>query len=329
MQESVKFGMAMLMLRLSMGEKFSSVFKGWTVWNWLRVAGLPAGLYTIQNLCALQAYQHLDSLTFNVLNQTKTLSAALCCWIIMGKRQSTIQLLALFLLLLSALVMEQVVSLQQVVAFLQGEELFSSANANSKASYWDAQRFWKGVVPILLASLISGLAGALSQQNLQHHGRNAYLFSMELCVASIAVLLTSLLFSPDGRVMREGGFFAGWTIYTWIPIATNAAGGIVVGLVTKYAGSVRKGFALIFGIFLSGLLQQFVANHSNTDNDNANDNKGLSPEQILGGCLAGISLYLHATFPPQRTPLKTVDVPSTSTTKKQQQHQQPHHVKQE
>jgi Na+/proline symporter len=62
---------------------------------------------------------------------------------------------------------------------------------------------------------------------------------------------------------------------------TNAAGGIVVGLVTKYAGSVRKGFALIFGIFISGVFQ-----------------KQVSKEQWIGGLLAGVSLWMHAVHPP-------------------------------
>lgn len=42
---------------------------GWNITTWLTVALLPAGLYALQNLAALQAYQNLDALTFNVLNR--------------------------------------------------------------------------------------------------------------------------------------------------------------------------------------------------------------------------------------------------------------------
>lgn len=59
----------------------------------------------------------------------------------------------------------------------------------------------------------------------------------------------------------------------------------MVGLVTKYAGSVRKGFALIFGMFLSGVVQAFVTA------------EGVSMEQCVGGILAGTSLWIHATNP--------------------------------
>lgn len=57
----------------------------------------------------------------------------------------------------------------------------------------------------------------------------------------------------------------------------------MVGLVTKHAGSVRKGFALIFGLLLSGLFQ---ANGS-----------GISSEQIVGGLMAAASLWMHTTHP--------------------------------
>jgi len=109
---------------------------------------------------------------------------------------------------------------------------------------------------------------------------------MELCAASVIIILCSLLMSPDGKTIARDGFWNGWTSTTWIPILTNSVGGIVVGLVTKYAGSVRKGFALIFGMFLSGIVQTLI-----TD-------EGVSIEQNVGGVLAALSLWMHATNPP-------------------------------
>ena len=169
-----------------------------------------------------------------------------------------------------------------------------------------------GVAPILLASFISGLAGALSQRSLQRAtstnsgGRNSYLYSMELCVASSLLLMTSWIVSSDGREVWEKGFFAGWTPQTWIPIVTNSLGGILVGLVTKYAGSVRKGFALIFGILLSGLIQAALSSSESGV-------VGVSMEQWLGGMLAVLSLYLHATNPPK--PLAAAATAATKAVK--------------
>jgi UDP-sugar transporter A1/2/3 len=244
----------------------------------MTVALLPAGLYALQNIAALQAYQNLDPLTFNVLNQTKTLSAALCCYLVMGRKQSLVQVLSLFLLLSAALIMERLVTI---------DSLFSSG-VTLEVPEWGSKHWTYGVAPIMLASFISGLSGALSQKFLQAQGggRNPYLFSMELCAASFLILTGSLLFSSDGQRIAEQGFWHEWTPATWIPILTNSVGGIIVGLVTKYAGSVRKGFALIFGIFLSGVVQALLQ-----------PDVGVTKEQAVGGVLAAISLWIHATNP--------------------------------
>lgn len=289
-QEIFKFGLASIAYLSTTNEESRTLDRAHlTLKSWLTMAGLPACLYTIQNLMSLMAYQNLEALTFNILNQTKILSAALCCYFIMGKKQSIIQSLSLVLLLLSALVIEQVVT---VSSLLSGSVVDSVKGVwgvlGSGGSEAFSTRFTYGVVPVLVASFLSGLNGALTQRNLQgsiaqkRRPKNSYMFSMELCAASSAVLLLSLLVSRDGKMIASNGFFHNWqSPKVLIPIVTNSLGGILVGLVTKHAGSVRKGFALIFGIFVSGLLQS----------------EGVSTTQWLGGVMAAISLWMHATNP--------------------------------
>jgi solute carrier family 35 (UDP-sugar transporter), member A1/2/3 len=260
-----------------------SLHKDWSIQSWLTVAGLPAIIYAVQNYCALMAYQNLPPITFNVLNQTKTLSAALCCYLILGMKQSPIQILSLLVLLLSALVIEKVVPLPGVATTATSSSSSSSSIVVVRTEARNME-IVTGVIPVLTASFLSGLAGALSQKSLQTMGRNSYLFTMELCAASIVVLLSSLLLnSSDAKVIREKGFFHNWTFVTWIPVVTNALGGIIVGLVTKYAGSVRKGFALIFGLLISGILQS--------------KGEGITSEQVVGGIFAATSLWMHCSFP--------------------------------
>lgn len=196
------------------------------------------------------------------------------------------QVFSLFLLLLSALIMEGVLPLEWI---LNVKDIKVQHDAS-----WDARHWTLGVMPVLLASFLSGLAGALSQMNLQSAGggRNAYLFSMELCAGSILVLGLSLFVTSDGQQLREKGFFNGWNTYTLIPIVTNSIGGILVGLVIKYAGTVRKGFALIFGILLSGIVQAVVSDEP------------ITYSQMAGGVLAALSMYLHSVSPPIPTASK-------------------------
>lgn len=143
-----------------------------------------------------------------------------------------------------------------------------------------------GVIPILLASLISGLAGTLCQKSL--HGRDPFLFSMELSAFTLLTLLASLLtgVNPDGPKLLQKGATVGWTWKTWIPIFTSAMGGLLTTLVTKHAGVVRKGFAFIFGLLLSGLIQDRVRNQGR-----------VTTEQWVGGGFAALSLWMHASFP--------------------------------
>lgn len=291
-QEALKFCLGLFMLTMSGNIK--EAIADLSIQSWITVACVPAALYTVQNLAALVAYQNLDAITFNVLNQTKTLSAALCCYIIIGRKQSRVQVGALLLLLVSALVIEKIITLDSILS------PFSSTGtipAGEMSMHISPRHFTHGVFPVLLASFISGLAGAITQKRLQSAsgcgksgGKNAIMFSCELCVASLLLLGASLIVNEDGKKIRENGFFDQWTIYTMVPIFTNAAGGIVVGLVTKYAGSVRKGFALIFGLLLSGVLQAALDEHEE-------GRAAVTQAEIAGGILAAASLYLHATHP--------------------------------
>jgi len=198
-------------------------------------------------------------------------------------------MLALLLLLTAALIMEKVVHLDMMLPsyWMNAHDGNNNATNNySIMSNLSPRHLSHGVIPIMIASFLSGLAGAITQKSLQVGNRNALLFTIELCAASILILLVSFITSEDGRLIRERGFFDEWTVSTIIPILTNSAGGILVGLVIKYAGTVQKGFALIFGILLSGVVQSIV-----------DTNKTLSREEVAGGLLAAVSLWMHSTYP--------------------------------
>eukprot|EP00566_Odontella_aurita_P009176 CAMPEP_0113548352 /NCGR_PEP_ID=MMETSP0015_2-20120614/12846_1 /TAXON_ID=2838 /ORGANISM="Odontella" /LENGTH=503 /DNA_ID=CAMNT_0000448973 /DNA_START=113 /DNA_END=1621 /DNA_ORIENTATION=+ /assembly_acc=CAM_ASM_000160 len=315
MQELTKFVIScVLYVGGTSTEQRKVDFSGMTIWTWIAIAGIPAALYNVQNIAALLAYQNLEPLTFNVLNQTKTMSAALCCYLVMGKKQSKMQMVSLCLLLVSALVIEKVLTLgslsnpPHLLSWLGGlGGMFGAGAAEGGAAL--ARHVTHGVFPILLASFISGLAGAIVQKNLQGSSkssksggkkkkmlpRNPYLFNMELNSASSLLLLLSMLFTDDGKRIAAEGFFAGgWTPRTFVPILTNSVGGIIVALVTKYAGSVRKGFALIFGILISGILQ---AEMMAVGGGGGSGGSIIEAAQVVGGLLAAASLYLHTMYP--------------------------------
>ena len=293
-QELIKFVISLIMLKVTNNLNKMSSFS-------LKKALIPASLYCIQNIAVLQAYSTLDPISFNVINQTKTISAAICCFLIIGRKQSRLQIVALIMLMLAACIIENQDATQIIFRFL-----FKNDIDNKEESGYDSfdmndyqDRFIKGVCPLLFASFLSGFTGSLTERLLQSgSGRNSYLFSIELCVASVITILISMLYSTDGVKLREHGIISifGWpderSLAILSPIVLNAFGGIVVGLVTKCNGAVRKGFGVMLGIVLSLIIQWLKGIWQYDEEGNR-----ISLEQCLGCLFVIISLYLHSAYP--------------------------------
>jgi UDP-sugar transporter A1/2/3 len=232
-------------------------------------------LYALQGVLQYVSHQHLDPVTFNGLTQTKTLSAAFCCWFIMGKIQSPVQIAALTILLGSALVFQGYIR-------MGNKEIQTTAHRHEN---W----LWRGVVPCLGAAFLSGLAGALSQKGLQLTGiagRDPFLYTVEISFYSAITLWINMMRSNVFSKLEWEKQKAYWSFKTLIPIFVKAAGGVVTALVHKYAGSVAKGFALMFGLVLSSTLQSTLSQET------------LQPHQVAGTLMIMLSTWLHFTHPP-------------------------------
>ncbi|KAK6237996.1 hypothetical protein QUC31_003465 [Theobroma cacao] len=212
--------------------------KEWTLVGSLTASGLPAAIYALQNSLLQISYRNLDSLTFSMLNQTKIFFTALFTYIILRQKQSIQQIGALFLLIMAAVLLSI------------GEG--SSKGSNSRDP---DQILFYGIVPVLVASVLSGLASALCQWASQVKKHSSYLMTVEMSIVGSLCLLASTSKSPDGEAIRRHGFFYGWTPLTLIPVVANALGGILVGLVTSLAGGVRKGFVIVSALLVTAMLQ--------------------------------------------------------------------------
>lgn len=214
------------------------MYKEWTLVGALTASGLPAAIYALQNSLLQISYKNLDSLTFSILNQTKIFFTALFTYFMLRQKQSIQQIGALFLLIAAAVLLSV------------GE----GSNKGSTGANADQVLFY-GIIPVLIASVLSGLASSLCQWASQVKKHSSYLMTVEMSIVGSICLIASTLKSPDGEAMRRHGFFHGWTPLTWIPVISNALGGILVGLVTSYAGGVRKGFVIVSALLVTALLQ--------------------------------------------------------------------------
>ncbi|KAL3921979.1 MAG: hypothetical protein SGILL_002457 [Bacillariaceae sp.] len=353
------------------------VFHSWSFRAAVLAAGIPSVLFVVQGYCNLMACQILPPVQYVLLNQTKIISTALCCYIWLGQPQSPLQIMALVLLVIATLLLQKILPTKQCLSWCENDYSYdedseqpkkdnklhleaddtshgsdeidlessddktqpqesprrnheqeallardengarssldkdigdASSNVEREEADEDDYGFdartilFMGVLPALLASFLSGLAGTLTQRTLQAQGRNPYLFNVELSVFSIMFILLTLfspskssdgirIGSPDFHRIRKEGLTVGWTWHTLIPIMSSAVGGVLVGLITKYSGAVVKGFAIICGIIISAVLNQLVLK-------DAQGHGGLAREEIVGATLGIISLWIHLTNPP-------------------------------
>ena len=267
----------------------------WSPLSTLIAAGLPSALYALQGTLTYTAYQNLDSVTFNGLTQLKCLSSALCCYIILNKRQSALQMISLGLLMLSSVVFQG--------SWKDWIRKQTTTSGNHSTNINNHRVLLMGVLPCLTATLLSGLAGAFSQRSLQTQvggqmHRNAYFYTVEISFLSAACLIISMAAEYwQGRrtvacasvkkldskydTMKDS-FFQHWTYATLLPITTRATAGLLTALVHRHLGSVVKGFALlVLGLVFSALLQ-FVL-----------EGVDLSVGQLVGTALVLFSSWLH------------------------------------
>jgi len=272
-----KFLFALLVLVLDGSAK--TVFRSWTFRGFLDAAGLPSLTYLVQNYCIQMSYQRLDSVVFNVLNQSKMLFTAFFVYLLVGRGQSNIQCVALVMVAIAG----ALVSL--------GDQSGSSPAAGGLGS-----QVYYGVAALCLGSMLSGLGAGITERVLIGQKRNNYLLSAEMSFLGIVIASLGLLLgdiTPGGGgaeavvpAWREEGLFAKWRPLTVVPVLTQALGGILVGLVTTTTGSVKKGFAIISGLILTCALKSGLAGEL------------PSGKSLVAVPLAAVSIFLHTRAAP-------------------------------
>lgn len=117
-------------------------------------------------------------------------------------------------------------------------------------------------------------------------GRDPFLFTIEISLFSAITLLINILQSNSFSELDWKNQSSFWNMKTLIPIFLKASSGVITALVHKHAGSVSKGFALMFGLVLSNMIQLTTKQES------------LQSYQVLGTFMIMLSTWLHFTNPP-------------------------------
>lgn len=191
-----------------------------------------------------------------------------------------------------------------MVILLSAAVLLSLAKEDpAAASKTHTTSFELGIVPVLLASILSGVGAAITQRSMQLHQRDTALVTMELCLYGSVFLVLPMVWASANAytsvdsatiapVFSMDSLFEGCDIYTLIPVTTNAFGGLLVGTVTKHVGGVLKSFALICGIAFTAFVESSLYGVV------------LPTEVYIAAGLVAVSLFLYSKYPYQEAPTK-------------------------
>ncbi|KAJ9615377.1 UDP-galactose transporter Gms1 [Cladophialophora chaetospira] len=201
---------------------------------------VPAVLYTLQNNLQFVAATNLDAATFQVTYQCKILTTALFAVLMLGQSLSAKKWLSLVILTAG-------------VACVQ----IPSSTANVSAQQGN---YMVGIIAVAIACVCSGFAGVYFEKVLKNgQSSSIWVRNIQLSVGCLAIALFGA-FVWDGQAIREQGFFQGYNPVVVATICIQAAGGLIVAMVIKYADNILKGFATSLSIILSTVASIFIFN---------------------------------------------------------------------
>jgi len=167
-------------------------------------------------LCTFLCFDdHMTRLT--LIGQFSEVKLPIMCLITFCKfcrqKQSSKQILALTILISAAVLLSV------------GE----SSSKGSKGGSSDYVLLY-GIIPVTVASMLSGLASSLCQWASQVKKHTSYMMTIEMSFIGSMCMLASTYRSPDGEAIRKYGFFHEWTLWTvvstlWYSIVSPLAVG--------------------------------------------------------------------------------------------------------
>lgn len=176
---------------------------------------VPAVLYLIQNNLQYVAVSNLHAATYQVTYQAKILSTALLSVCLLGRQLSRRKWAALIVLTLG-------------VAAVQLSEMGDASRGGPKGDNVNAA---VGLAATLLATLSSGCAGVYFEKILKSKSDlSLWQRNSQLGLYSVVIGVAAIFISPVDRAdIAAKGFFAGYTKLTFVNLAVQSFGGLVIG----------------------------------------------------------------------------------------------------
>lgn len=213
------------------------------------LAFVPAFIYFCQNVLQFFALQNLEAGVFAVLAQLKTLTTAVFAVTMLHKRLSANQWRALCLVVLAAILVES----PPKVCPAEAEALAEPAAAAAATAAAAPHNSSLGVALVLIICVLSGFSGVYFERVLKTTQLSLWERNFQLAVWSMGFALLSIAIFDGRRVLAEG-LFAGFSVWSFLIVLVQAAGGLLTAVVMKHTDNIVKGFAMAIAICLTSLL---------------------------------------------------------------------------
>lgn len=127
----------------------------------------------------------------------------------------------------------------------------------------DASHRFVGLVAVLCAACTSGFAGVYFEKILKGSQTTLWLRNVQMGLPSIVIAFITI-YSKDSKAVAEHGMLGGFSSMVWTVVVVQAAGGLIVAVVVKYADNILKTFAASFSIVISCIISSiFFDFHAN------------------------------------------------------------------
>lgn len=96
-----------------------------------------------------------------------------------------------------------------------------------------------GLVAVLCAACTSGFSGVYFEKILKGSTTTLWLRNVQMGLPSIIIAFIGV-YAKDAKAVAEQGFLGGYSPIVWTVVTVQAAGGLIVAVVVRYADNVLK-----------------------------------------------------------------------------------------
>jgi len=190
---------------------------------------------------AFVAVSNLSAAKYQLLIQLKVLATALFSVLLLGRSLSALQWCSLCVLVVGVGLVH----------------LSGTAHDDPAAAVGRRNNELVGLVAVLSACLVSGLAGVYFEKVLKGSTISLWMRNVQLALIGGVVGVVGA-YAKDGTAIAAGGFFQGYDTVVALVVCLQAAGGLLVAMVIKYADNILKGFATSISVVLTCTVSYFL-----------------------------------------------------------------------